>query len=410
MLDNVARIRLAYFAVVVAAVVSSVGCKRAPTYHRDVAPIVTRRCIRCHAGDDASAPPRLDTYESVVGAAPKIKYTVQRRMMPPWGADDTGICRTWRDALWLDNAELSTLVAWTEGGTPEGDPVGRAHVQPDSVPELAHVEASLDLGFDYKPGLGPTSYRCFVVDPNLDRDRFLTGIRVRFSNPQMLAQVTLFAPQTIAAEAEAIKLDQDDPAAGYSCYGSPRVDPATLVSSWTWSTPAQIFPAGTGIRLAAHRKLVAQVHYNVLNAGLNASSRTAIDLQFDDNVREATYLPLAARAMQLAPGKTYAESSAEMTVTAPSTVFGVAPRMHSLGRTMQLDRFRGASPSCVGNFDHWDFYRQRLFTYDVPLRLDAGDRLRVSCIYNTEGRAEPVLQGESIRDEECAAYLYMPSP
>ncbi|WP_394842822.1 hypothetical protein LZC95_37840 [Pendulispora brunnea] len=403
-------IRSVYFVAAVA-ILSLVGCKRGPTYHRDVAPIVARRCIRCHSGDGLSALPRLDSYENVVSAAPKIKYAVQRRMMPPWGADDTGICRTWRDALWLGDAELSTLVSWTETGTPAGEPVGHARVRPDPIPELAHVDTTLDLGFDYKPGLGPTSYRCFVVDPNLDRDRFLTGIRVRFSDPRMLAQITLFAPQTMAAEADALTLDQDDPAPGYSCYGSPRVDPATLVASWTWSTPAQIFPPGTGIRLAAHRKLVAQVHYNVMTAGLSASSRTAIDLQFDEGVREAQFLPLSPRGIQLAPGKTYAEASGEMTMTAPTTIFGVAPRMHSLGRTMQLDRFHGgASPSCAGNFDHWDFYRQRLFTYDEPLRVEAGDRLRVSCIYNTEGRADPVLQGEDIRDEECTAYLYVAPP
>ena len=387
------------------------GCKRSPTYHRDVAPIVSRRCIRCHAADGLSAPPRLDTYENVVKSAPKIKFAVQRRMMPPWGADDTGICRTWRDALWLGDAELSTLVRWAETGTPAGEPTGRTPIRPDPVPELSHIDTTFDLGFDYKPGIGPTSYRCFVVDPNLDRDRFLTGIRVGFSDRRMLAQVTLFAPRTMAAEAGAVALDQDDPAPGYSCYGSPRVDPATLVASWTWSTPAQIFPAGTGIRLHAHRKLVAQVHYNVLSAGLSSSTRTNIDLQFDDGVREASYLPLAPRAIELGPGKTYAEVSGEMTVPAPTTVFGVAPRMHSLGRTMQLDRFRGGtSPTCVGNFDHWDFYRQRLFTYDEPLHVDPGDRLRVSCIYDTEGRDELVLQGEGIRDEACTAYLYVTSP
>jgi hypothetical protein len=49
------------------------------------------------------------------------------------------------------------------------------------------------------------------------------------------------------------------------------------------------------------------------------------------------------------------------------TVLGIAPRMHVLGETMQLDLLRGTERTCAASFDHWDFYRQRLFVYEKPL-------------------------------------------
>ena len=380
------------------------------SYYRDVAPIVSRRCARCHSGEGLAARPRLDSYDEVSRFARNIKVAAQSRMMPPWGADGTGICRTWRDSLWLGAAEVAALVHWEEQSMPRGDPSERPAREPDAPPVLDRVDATLDTGFDYTPGLGSSGYRCFVVDPELARERLLSGIRVTSTDPRMVAHVEIFSPDSDAAEGDALKLDRDDPAPGYSCYGSPRIAPARLIASWTWDSPALPFPPGTGLRLSAHRKLIVQIHYNIITSGLGATTRTHIAMKYDDHAREASLISLSAGDFALAAGKTYAEASGERTVDRPMTILGAAPHMHTLGQTMQVDHLHGGSRDCAASFDHWNFYRQRLFFYDEPLHVDVGDRLRVSCIYNTLNSAQPVHRGESIRDEECTANLYVTFP
>jgi hypothetical protein len=74
---------------------------------------------------------------------------------------------------------------------------------------------------------------------------------------------------------------------------------------------------------------------------------------------------------------------------------------------MQLDLDRERGSSCLANFDHWSFFRQRLFEYEAPQRLLPGDVLRLSCVYTTLGKARPIRSGEWIEDEECAAFLYV---
>jgi hypothetical protein len=76
---------------------------------------------------------------------------------------------------------------------------------------------------------------------------------------------------------------------------------------------------------------------------------------------------------------------------------------------MQIDRVRAGKRECVANFDHWHFYRQRFFEYASPLELEPGDKLKVSCVYNTQSRAEPVGMGERIADEQCLAALLVQS-
>ena len=413
------------FVVIVLISISGLSIARRPrpktfSYYRDVAPILGRRCVRCHSDEGLAARPRLDTYDEVSKYVGAIALSVQTRMMPPWGADGTGLCRTWRDSLWLSDPEIATLVHWQEQSMPRGDPAERVAAEVDSPrsgvakgepqPELDHIDAVLDTGADVTAGLGPSAYRCFVADPSLSRDRLLTGIRVISTDPRMVAQVTIYAPDSAAAEADALRLDNEDSAPGYSCYGSARVSPARLIASWTWDSPALPFPPGTGLRLEASRKLVVQVHYNVITSGLGAKTHTRIEMSLDDGVREASFISLSAQGLSLAPGRTYAEAAGELTAEGPMTVLAVAPQMHTLGRTMQVDHQRGATRSCAASFDHWDFYRQRLFVYDEPLRVEAGDRLRVSCVYNTQSATQPVQDGETIHDEACTANLYVVAP
>ena len=54
----------------------------APTWSRDIAPIIQRSCQQCHRPDGIGPMPLL-TYEQTVPFAPLIRYRVEQRIMPP---------------------------------------------------------------------------------------------------------------------------------------------------------------------------------------------------------------------------------------------------------------------------------------------------------------------------------------
>jgi len=242
--------------------------------------------------------------------------------------------------------------------------------------------------------------------PRLRRfDRLVTAFRVTSTEPRSVQQLTLYALDSPRAEERASHLDNADGEPGYGCYGSSRVDGARLVMSWTWDSPVLRLPRGFGVRLHGNRKLVLQIHYNPVATGLDVPTRTRVELEFDDDVREASLFDVAPAALRLDPGMTRVEASAEVTVPDALTLLGVAPRMHSLGKTMELDRVGRQREECLANFDHWDFYKQRLFEYVRPVFLRSGDVLRISCVYNTQNRVAPTRAGERIDDEQCVAAL-----
>ena len=56
------------------------------TYHKDVAPILDKRCVECHRKGEA-APMPLGTYQEVRPWAAAIRQAVLSTKMPPWLAD-----------------------------------------------------------------------------------------------------------------------------------------------------------------------------------------------------------------------------------------------------------------------------------------------------------------------------------
>jgi hypothetical protein len=81
--------------------------------------------------------------------------------------------------------------------------------------------------------------------------------------------------------------------------------------------------------------------------------------------------------------------------------------MHTLGRTLNLERLRGSEATCLAHFGHWDVYEQQLFRYQTAFALEPGDRVRLVCVFDTTSRDQETLEGESIDDEACGAQLYL---
>lgn len=384
------------------------ACKpRAPTYHRDVAPILARHCADCHRQGGVAPVPQLDSYESARHYAQPIRMAVQNRRMPPWGADHTGLCGTWQHARWLSSEEITTLARWHESGAAQGE-APRSPLPP-VVPAAAafRADATLDIGGEYHPRLGARGSRCFVTDPQLAQARLLTALRLVAKDARAIAQVTLFALDTDAAGAAALALDAGDPGLGYACYGGPRVDGARTVASWTWPTPVLRLPAGTGVRLDAGKLVVVQIHYNITHTGDAFASDTQIELELGargPSLVEARVVPIRTTGT-LPPAQRYAAVEDRVAIPARQRVIGIIPRMHIRGETLQLTIERGATSTCLATFDHWNPFNEQLFVRTTPAVLEAGDRLRIQCAYGTLGREKPVKFGETIDEEECAATL-----
>jgi len=376
----------------------------APTYHRDVAPILARHCVECHRAGGV-APLALTTHEEVAPFAGLIAAAVAARSMPPFNLDNSGACNTYVGARWLDDADIATLDAWAQAGAPAGAP-SRAPMERPSPWALERVDLSLEMPEPYTPDAAlDDDYRCFILDPGLAADAFVTGFEVRLGQPAMVHHMTLFALDTAEDEADAAALDAAEDGPGYTCFVDTVVPSRWLVSTGP-SDRGGLLPAGTGLRMRAGRKTVLQMHYNRLNGRF--PDRTAIDLQLAPGVRDEAFVDsVADLELELPPGLPAVVETDAVTMDDDFTLWGVWPHMHGLGTQMRVTVRRPGRLDCLARVDDYAFHWQQFAFYERPIHVRAGDTLRISCTYDTTSRDTTTRWGSGTADEMCLAFFYI---
>ena len=91
-------------------------------------------------------------------------------------------------------------------------------------------------------------------------------------------------------------------------------------------------------------------------------------------------------------------------------VYGVFPHMHTLGRKLRVERERGGeggARECFLDVPKWDFDGQQFYFYTTPLLVEVGDRVNLTCTYDTTTRTATVTWGEGTDDEMCLAGFYI---
>src|SRR5262245_48000026 len=116
---RVRRVAPAALLTSLALVPRAAAAEAAPTFARDVAPILYKHCATCHRKGEI-APMSLLTYEEVRPWAKSIREKVSEGAMPPWHADPAH--GRFKNDRRLSPQEKDVLLRWAGGGAPKGDP------------------------------------------------------------------------------------------------------------------------------------------------------------------------------------------------------------------------------------------------------------------------------------------------
>ena len=116
-------------------------------------------------------------------------------------------------------------------------------------------------------------YRCFVIDPQLESERFMTAFQVEVDNAKLLHHVVMF---TVPGDAQTLgeldDLENEDETPGYTCYGGPRTSRVGVGMAWAPGSAGLIMPENIGMPIAPNTRFVVQMHYNTLGGeGTDAS-------------------------------------------------------------------------------------------------------------------------------------------
>ena len=163
----------------------------APTFYKDVLPILQNHCQTCHRPGEA-APMSLLTYKDARPWAKAMREAVLLKKMPPWYADPH--YGKFHNDRSLPQRDIDTLVAWAESGAAEGDakdapppaefPEGWSAGTPDLVlemPEEFHIPAS-----------GTIPYQHFVIPTHFTEAKWVRIAELRPGNRALVHHALIF--------------------------------------------------------------------------------------------------------------------------------------------------------------------------------------------------------------------------
>lgn len=159
----------------------------APTFSRDVAPILNKHCVACHRPKNV-APMSLLDYKTARPWAKAIRESVLSRRMPPWFADPR--YGHFSNDSRMQETELATIKAWVDGGAAEGDPK-ELPARPVFTEgwQLGKPDIVVDIGEDFVVAPGNDAYEHFIVESNLKEGIWIRAAEIKPGNREVVHHV-----------------------------------------------------------------------------------------------------------------------------------------------------------------------------------------------------------------------------
>ncbi|MCP4806658.1 MAG: hypothetical protein GY913_29140 [Proteobacteria bacterium] len=388
-----------------------------PLYYEDVAPILADNCVSCHQ-EGQIAPFYLVDYDSVSVVGSQIADSVTDRRMPPFLADNSGECNTYEHAAWLEDDEIATIVDWVDAGMPEGDPANAPELPaaPTGLEERATHSLVMDTPYIADFEGADDDYRCFIIDPGLTEDGYVTAFEIDPGDPEIVHHVIVYHPSDEAALASAYELEEDAGGNGYTCFGGPNVD-SSMVAAWAPGRMIWDYPEGTGIKVEAGMPLIVQMHYN--NGGTSNEDATTVNFEIQPEVDEELISFFWVNSdIAIPPGEELHEESQKTSFknytgySGDLDILGVGPHMHSIGHSEYAEvQFKDTDETaCLVDVPRWDFNWQFAYMFEERIRVSGGDKLLLECNYDSSDRTDTTYWGDGTGDEMCLLTLYVTVP
>jgi hypothetical protein len=355
----------------------------APTYNKDVLPILQDRCQGCHRPGEIG-PMKFMSYPQVRPWAKAIKAAVATRKMPPWFADPH--YGTFANDRSLSEREIDTLVTWADTGAKEGDPKdapppkkwleGWNIPKPDMVIELP-VEEKI-------PAKGEVDYQYILVPLNFKEDVWVQMAEVRPTVPAVVHHAVVFIREP---ESKWLRGEIEP---GKAWVAPPKRRKAEtfgggsdILTIYTPGMIPDVWRPGLAKKIRAGSDLIFQMHYTA--NGKEAVDHTKIGLVFAKEPPAERVLTLAVMnaGFTIPPGDPAYEVNAQAPHVNPGTLLSFFPHMHLRGKSFEyrLVQPDGTSETLL-RVPRYDFNWQLSYRLEKPIPLVPGSRMEGTAVFD----------------------------
>jgi mono/diheme cytochrome c family protein len=406
------------------AATASAGAGAAPTFGKEVAPILFGHCARCHSPNGIASNSQFLSYEKVRAWAKAIREKVLLREMPPWPADPNASLK-FRNNARLSERDVDTLVAWVNAGAPKGNDAdlpplpnfagGWTHphgIEPDLVISLP--------GEFQAPARGEIPYLRYMAKVPLSEDRWIAACQARPGNAALVHHMAI----TEMTVDNGISPSQQDPFAllaremGFrNDLGSAR--PAVTVPSnpevfdmlgvYIPGTTLEMYTDDAGKLLRGGKNLYLNFNIHYQATGRPEVDRSMIAFWFrpgppkhqlfrvpgagqtviangNELLSDTPGIKAEGTNIAIPPIAPFADNYELIGVTGytePITVYQFDPHAHLRAKDFKyIAIFPDGREETLLSVPKYDFRWQLAYELETPLKLPAGSKLIVTAHYD----------------------------
>ncbi|HLH39159.1 MAG TPA: hypothetical protein VKX39_08430 [Bryobacteraceae bacterium] len=352
----------------------------APTFTKDVAPILYQHCANCHRPGEIGPMPLL-TYEQARPWAKAIRGAVALGKMPPWHAtQERGVFANDRR---LSDRDRETLIAWVEGGAPQGDP---ADLPP--APKFAEgwqigaPDAVVAMQTAYKvPAEGTIAYQYVQIPTNFTEDKWVQAIEARPGARAVVHHILVFCREPgNAASPPAFKLIEPNMPRLLSSGDAMR---GPLIATYAPGTNALTFPAGSALKIKAGSVLTLQLHYTASGKAAEDVSRVGFIFAKEPPRQEMHTSAFYNPTFTLPAGDPDKAVESMIEFTEDAHVWALFPHTHLRGKSW---KYRIVYPDGrsepILSVPKYDFNWQTYYEFAKPLAAPKGSRIEATAHYD----------------------------
>jgi tetratricopeptide (TPR) repeat protein len=408
-----ARHRLGLKTTTVVMLVVAAGCSRttvagkngaqAPTFTKDVAPILFERCAPCHR-PGMPVPFTLLRYPDAQRNAKKIARAIARREMPPWLPDRNDPAFVGERRLGADEAD--TIRRWIENGAREGDardlpapPKWRDDWelgQPDLVVNAPRAYAL--------PAGSGDIYRNLVLPVSLTGRRFVRAVEFR-TNGAPIHHAVIHLDRTSASR----RRDGEDGQPGFDGMAPPGVqDPEGQFLGWAPGRGPIVAPDGMPWTLDPGTDLVVELHLPQGQTTARVQPTVALYFTNTPPAQVPLLVRMGSKAIDIPAGQRDYAITDTLKLPVEIQLLSVYPHAHYLGKDMRVTALLpDGTHKQLLHIPQWSFHWQQDYRYVTPVTLPAGATISLTFTYDNSSDNEdnphnpprPVWVGPRSTDE-----------
>jgi hypothetical protein len=392
----------------------ALGQSAPPTFTHDVAPILQKHCQTCHRPGEAAPFPLL-TYDQARPWAATMKLAVKQKRMPPWYADPA-IGHFANDRS-LSEKEISTILAWANSGTPEGDPAdlpapatfveGWGIPQPDKIFELPHPFSV--------PASGMVEYQYVIIPTGFTEDKWVQAAEARPTDRSVVHHIIAYVREPgsnyFKGQKPGVFFEAPPPAQDEK--NDTSALPSDFLVGYAPGQNAEILQPGQAKLIKAGSDIVLEVHYTPNGKATTDQARVGIVFAKEKPKERVLTLSAVNGTFKIPPGDPNYKVDADFEVPHDVRLVSLHPHMHTRGKDFEYRLvFPDGKTQTLLKVPAYNWHWQLWYTLDAPITLPKGTKIECTAHFDNSpdnpenpDPTKTVIWGQQNSDEMMVGFF-----